>query len=79
MKSGPLNSDSTDIINELYAKDEVHMLLLQYKWCDHAELRPKDISLFYASLSNVTVTTIMSTAYPPRLIELKNAIVARLP
>jgi hypothetical protein len=78
-KGGPLNSDSTDIIRELYGEDEVHMLLLQYKWCDHAELRPQDISSFYESIPRVTVTTIASKTYLSRLPALSAAIIAHLP
>jgi len=76
---GPKDKTSVDIITELYGDDEVHMLLLQHKWCDHAELHPVEIARFYASLSNVTITTIPATTYAPRLATLSASINAQLP
>lgn len=78
-KNGPKNKTSIDIIQELYGEDEVHMLLLLHKWCDHAELHPKDIAGYYSGLPNVTVTTITPSTYGPRLAGLSAAIHAQLP
>lgn len=78
-RKGPKDKTSIDIINELYGNDEVHMLLLLRKWCDHAELCPQDIAAFYSCLPNVTVTTITAATYAPRLAALNAAIHAQLP
>ena len=64
---GPKSFTSIDIIRELYGHDEVHVLLLVHKWCGHAELRPNEISAFYAAERNVTVHTVGSRSYPARL------------
>jgi hypothetical protein len=74
IRNGPKNQTSINIISELYGEDNVHILLLQHKWCGHAELHPNDITAFYAGLKNVTVTTITSETYSIRLKELNAAI-----
>jgi hypothetical protein len=78
-KGGPKTFTSIDIIRELYGKDEVHILLLEYKWCGHARLRPQEITAFYSTEQNVTVHSIGAATYPPRLAALSNAIAAQLP
>ncbi len=76
---GPKNSNSINIIRELYGKDEVHMLLLEYKWCGHAQLRTNEIKAFYSGERNVKVHSIGSTTYANRLITALNTINAQLP
>ena len=73
-KNGPKIFNSTDIISELYDDDEVHILLLKYKWCNHAALRPDIIVDFYSLLKNVSVKTIAAKNYSTRLSALSEAI-----
>lgn len=78
-KRGPKTFTSVDIIRELYGKDEVHMLLIEYKWCGHARLCPQEIAAFYSTESNVTVHAIGASNYPSRLASLSSTVTAHLP
>ena len=46
---------SAEIIENLYKNCEVHIILIQYKWCLHAELRIEEIREYFSKLRNVKV------------------------
>lgn len=46
---------SEDIILNLFPNDEVHIIAIEHKWCNHAKLQINALKQYYLHLSNVTV------------------------
>lgn len=70
---------SIDILRNLYAGDKIEMILLEYKWCDHAKLIVKEIEQFYSTERNVTVHCVGSRNRSARLSAVKDIFTANLP
>ncbi len=69
------NNDSSRIIKDLYASDQVYIIPIVYKWCLHAKLEIKDISNYYSSYSNISIHPLKSKKIgKPKLIELQNIL-----
>ena len=72
-------NDSIDILHTLFKRDQIEMLLLEYKWCGHAKLQLPAIKNFYAGESNVTVHTVTSPTAAGRLSEVQAIFSSKLP
>lgn len=73
------SNDSIDILHTLFKRDQIEMLLLEYKWCGHAKLLISEVNCFYASESNVTVHTVTSTTAAGKLSQAQAIFSSKLP
>lgn len=74
----PVN-DSIKILRTLFANDQIEMLLLENKWCDHAKLLVPEVKAFYSGESNVTVHTITSSDPAGKLSDAQAVFSSKLP
>lgn len=65
------NNLSLNIINNLYSNDEVILIPIEYKWCNHAKLQIDEINAYYSELRNVKIQPLSSADASQKLIELK--------
>jgi len=52
------SNDSINIIKNLYQNSDVYLIVLEYKWCLHAQLNINEITNYYSSFNNVQIITI---------------------
>ena len=72
-------NNSIDILLTLYGTDQVKMLLIEYKWCDHAKLQIPEIKSFYSGEKNVTAHTISSKSAAGKLSDAQTIFSSNLP
>lgn len=72
-------NDSIDILHTLFKRDQIEMLLLEYKWCGHAKLLIPEVTGFYASESNVTFHTVTATTEAVKLSQAQAIFSSKLP
>ena len=48
-------NNSLEIINELFSRDKVFLIPIEYKWCSHAKLDLKEISRSFSSIKGLQV------------------------
>lgn len=73
------SNDSVDILHTRFKRDQIEMILLEYKWCGHAKLLISEIKSFYASESNVTIHTVASTNSAGKFSQARNIFSSNLP
>jgi hypothetical protein len=75
----PKNKTSIDLLRGLFSGDEIHMLLIEFKWCDHARLRLAKVAQYYASEPNVTIHKVSSQSHGGKLSAITSTLLANLP
>jgi len=68
-------NDSSRIISSIYAKDQVYLIPIVYKWCGHAKLLVPEISNHFSSHKNVYIHQLLcKQSGAAKLAELKKVI-----
>jgi len=70
---------SADIIKNLYAKDTVVMIPIEYKWCEHARLQLPEISSYFSTLPNVSFSPLSGKDPSKKLAALQKIVLSKLP
>ena len=52
------SNDSIRIIQKLYQNADIYLIILENKWCLHAQLNINELTSYYSSLSNLQIVNI---------------------
>ncbi|WP_130458241.1 hypothetical protein ACLSSQ_11325 [Azospira sp. APE16] len=70
---------SAKIINNLYARDNVIVIPIEYKWCEHARLQLPEISSYFSPLPNVSISPLSGKDPSKKLATLQKIVLSNLP
>lgn len=48
-------NNSMSIVNQLFHKDQVFLIPVEYKWCGHVKLQLKEISSYFSHVQNMQI------------------------
>lgn len=73
------SNDSINILHTLFKNDQIEMLLIEHKWCEHAKLLVPKIKSFYSGERNVTIHAVTSTNAAGKLRQVQTIFSSKLP
>lgn len=72
-------NQSGDIIRNLYSKDQVVLIPIEYKWCGHAKLQLNEIARHYSAFTNFSIQPLSQKDPAAKLQALQKIIHSCLP
>jgi len=70
---------SIEIIRNIYAEDQIEMLLLEYKWCGQGKLLATEIEHLYAALPNFAIHRVSARSREGKLAKAQAILSSTLP
>ncbi len=75
----PGNNLSADIIATLYKNDEIILIPIEYKWCNHAKLELSEIINYYGNIPNFKIEPLLGNNITKKLSDLDAIVRNNLP
>ena len=73
------SNQSADIIRDLYSKDEIVLIPIEHKWCNHAKLKPDELEQYYSIFRNIRIHPLSQKNPDKKLPELQSIVQSCLP
>ncbi|MGZ4924203.1 MAG: hypothetical protein ACXV5H_09660 [Halobacteriota archaeon] len=72
-------NQSDDILRNLYSKDQVILIPIEYKWCCHAKLQLNEIAQHYSAFTNLSIQPLSQKDPAKKLQSLQRIVQSCLP
>lgn len=67
-------NESADIIRNIYSKDDIILIPIEYKWCNHAKLQIDELIEYYSVFKNIKLIS-LSQKDPTKKLKSLNQII----
>lgn len=67
-------NQSVDILRNLYSKDQIILIPIEYKWCGHAKLQLNEITQHYSAFTNLSIQPLSQKEHAKKLQALQGIV-----